>query len=213
MIKKIVLYLMFAIFLALVVNAGIDVEIICDHKDCMEGTKMTFNVTITNNLEKDIVVGDIYVKEILGEIDYADVSLGGKLGTNKYGKVVLLNQEQTIPFSAGSTRVITVRKDVVIPTEGYTFYGIPCMRVVVYNNSKVSSYGDVCARTVESYNAVPLSEVECENDFVCSYDEKCVYYKCDKLKCNETEIALNHSCAPNNFFNRFMRFIAKILNL
>ena len=176
--KKLQIIVLMLLINMLFVRASIDASYECREKNCMEGTEIDFTVNIYNNINKSINVGDVYIKDK----DYGAI-LGFDISEN-----VVLDQDEVHNFKFTSL--------VKAPIKGYTFYYVPCFKMSY--SDKPEEVFEICGKTVKSFTIIPLSEIECKEDFECDEDEYCntfSIYKCRKLECEPNEVAINHSCA------------------
>jgi hypothetical protein len=162
------------------VNAAISAKHECADKDCMEDTEINFTVNILNNLNKTIVVDNVYIKDTL------------------YEKILAIKIERNITLEPGQGKKFKIVSAVIAPSDDYTVYYVPCFDVTVFYESGPAS-STVCGENVKSLNLIPLSKVWCREDSECNSNEYCntnSLYKCKPLQCKRNERAFNHTCAP-----------------
>lgn len=186
------------------VFAAVDSSYKCHDKNCMEGTDIEFNVNIINNINKTIIVKNVYIK---------DKDYGTVLGYDLSGDVVL-KQDEVHNFNFTST--------IKAPTVGYTFYYIPCF-TVSYEDTP-GEEKEICGKVVKSFTVIPLDKIECRTNDECADDEYCntfSLYKCVKLECNESQTIVNHKCVdilPQqitvvNWWNVFILLLAIVVGI
>ncbi len=175
--RAIKIFLMVLLVNIMFAAASVDSIHKCEDRNCMEGTKIEFNVTILNNINKTIIVKDVYIKDV----DY------GTVLAYDTSEDIVLNQDGTHDFRFEST--------VKSPRQGYTFYYVPCF--IVSHTENPDEESEVCGKIVKSLTVIPLDKIECADDGECADDEYCntfSLYKCIKLDCNEGQTIVNHNC-------------------
>ena len=163
--KKAILYPVLLILLAAFVFASVDAEYTCADERCKEGTPINFTVIIENNIDKKIDIG--YVSVIEPESKYE-----------------LVKEEVEIRLQPGEITEVTLEGEVIAPVEGYTYYYQPCFYVIVSNESAITEGGMVCREATKSISVLPLSKIECYEDWECVEGEEYCdteFFKCRKL--------------------------------
>lgn len=156
------------------VSATIDVEFACSDSSCTEGTSMNWTITVLNNINRTIAVGDIMVKDI---------------NTNQ---LIAFHNSEGIVLGPQELHVFEFSNLVPAPMAGgYTFLFVPCFQVIVENET-----ADICRDTMKSLTVLPLSKIECFADSDCSFME---YYnkdimKCKPLECEKGQVITEHQC-------------------
>ncbi|MFH0979013.1 MAG: hypothetical protein V1837_06975 [Candidatus Woesearchaeota archaeon] len=174
-------YLVLAIVLLAIpfVGAAIDSSHQCENKACIEGTAVNFTVVIYNNLKENLVVDDIYIKD---------------LETSKILAIDLRKSKIILP---GVTQDFIILSTILAPQNGYTFYYVPCFQVQAFNDSGVVAARTMCGKTIKALTVIPLSKVECRTDLECEEDYYCntnSLYKCRPLNCLDNQSAIRHQC-------------------
>lgn len=170
------------IFLLIASSAQAAIEAIatCSHPACMEGTGLNFTVSIYNNLRYNIIIDDIYVK---------DVETGQLLAFDP-GKAMIVPTNEQVD--------LVLETEVRAPLRGYTFYYVPCLKAQSFDDTRVIAESEVCGEIIRSFSVVPLNKVECRTDQECKDNQSCNtknIYQCRELDCKQNETAINHECA------------------
>ncbi len=161
----------------MMVSAAVDSNYECEDENCMEGTKISFNVTVLNNINKTIIVKDVYIKE------------------RDYGTILAYDTSDDIVLNLNEAYDFRFESTVKAPTQGYTFYYVPCFTVSHMENPDEET--EICGKIVKSFTVIPLDKIECRTDDGCADDEYCntfSLYKCVKLDCEEGQTIVNHKC-------------------
>lgn len=164
------LFLLFAGF----VSGSIDADFSCVVDGCVEGSLVNWSVSVLNNINRSVVVGDVFVVDV---------------GT--YQLIALHNSEDVL-LKPGGLHVFRFQNLVPAPLNGgYTFQFKPCFNVSAGDDSAV-----VCRDFVESFNVLPLSKVKCFSDSDCGSAESCLRSagKCKVLDCSSGEVVVGHKC-------------------
>lgn len=159
-----------------IINASIVIDHKCEDYRCTEGTDITYLIQIENNIDKEIVVNYIKVKNELDE----NIALYDEV---KYG---LLPNERNI-FNI-------TEKVPIPPTGGYTLNYYACFGVTIKYPDGSTEVNEVCGIQKNSLTVLPLSKVQCQKDNDCKSNEFCdiKFFKCREIECNG--FAFNHQC-------------------
>jgi hypothetical protein len=194
--KKIIILALFLIISTILVSnvfAGIDVTHKCIDFRCVEGTDVTFEFFVDNNIEESIIIDRFMVVER----DTLEV-------------IAFYNEKYVLP--PGSEIEINITLPIKMPLEGYTYFYNPCIIVSSiddFDNNIPGQY--VCGDITKTLTVTPRERVECIQDsdckegmycsknysclfLDCKDDEAIVGNKCMKLVCNNFEIAKDHIC-------------------
>lgn len=172
-------WLIVALLVVPLAQAGIDVSHKCEHPACLEGTDINFTVVINNNLKDNIVIDDITIEDLeSGQILAVDA-----------GKAAIVLKEETKEFLVLST--------VRAPIRGYTFYYVPCFQAKAFDGEQVTAQGEICGQNIRSLTVIPLSKVECRTDAECNETDYCnthSLYQCRPLDCLDNQTIDTHRC-------------------
>jgi len=177
--RKAILLPVILILLLQLVSATIEFEHECYDKDCIQDTEILYKVSIQNNLEKDILVDAVNIKEI------------------DSGKVIALYVGAPVSLATMQVHTFNISSLVHEPAEGYTIYYTSCFEATVLyeDNDKISV--NLCSEGVKSFTTIPLKNIKCRTDDECSKDEHCntfSLYECKPVQCVENQIIISHKC-------------------
>jgi len=179
------MYFAFAFALLVLLLAGssqaaIDVYYQCHDHNCIEGTMVDFSVVVYNNLNRTVMVDDVYLKD------------------NDYGDIMTFDIRETVEIVPEQAYSFNFTRTIGAPRQGYTFYYVPCFTASAYAlNGSLDSI-EVCGEIVKSFTVVPLSKIECYEDSDCHETEFCRGFKCKNINCNYDEKIEDHRCAKLN---------------
>lgn len=159
--------------------AAIESKHKCAHPSCLEGTDINYSILIYNNLRYNVVIDDIYIKDV---------------GT---GQILALDARKEEILLSGDLVSFMLPSSVTAPSEGYTHYYVPCFTAKSFNDTGFVQTGEVCSNKIRSLTVVPLDEVECRLDAECSEEEYCNtahLYKCRPLECPDNQTTEDHQC-------------------
>ena len=169
------LFVLFFVLLlaAAFVHAGIDASFVCDNNNCVEGASMNWSVSIFNNINKSIVVGQIYIVDV---------------NTNQ---LIALHNSEEVLLAPQESHVFSFSNLVSAPISGYTFSFRPCFNASLGDVSSV-----VCKSSAKTLTVVPLSKIECFSSSDCDSNEFCLSdtKKCKPLSCKDGEVIADHKC-------------------
>ncbi len=171
---KIILSLFVFLLTVSFVSATIDVDFACERNDCMEGSSINWTITILNNINKTITIGDILVKDI---------------DTNQ---LIAFHNSEDIELVPLGVHIFKFSNLVPAPMQGgYTFQFVPCFQASIGDET-----AEICRNAMKSLTVLPLSKVECFADTDCSSSEFCNTHvkKCKPLECNKGEVIAEHQC-------------------
>lgn len=179
--NKKILILLIAIFLLniAIIKASITIDHKCEDYRCKEGTDITYSIKIRNNIEKDIVVNYIKVKNELDE----------NIATQD-GIQYLLRQNESNTFEI-------TEKVPLPPRGGYSLKYYACFGVTILYPDNMA-VEEICGDVRKSLTVLPLSKVQCQENKDCESNEYCnvEFFKCKDIECNG--FVFNHKCI--NYF-------------
>jgi cbb3-type cytochrome oxidase subunit 3 len=201
-LRAIQVFLIILLVQSIVSSAAVDSSYRCEDENCMEGTEIKFSVNIFNNINKTIIVKDVYIRD------------------KDYGTVLAYDVSKDVFLKPNEAHQFNFTNLVKAPTKGYTFYYVPCFTVSHEETPEEES--EICGKIVKSITVIPLDKIECRSDDECADDEYCntfSLYRCEKLECGEDETIVNHKCVkvmPQqitviNWWNVFVFFLALIV--
>ena len=170
------LFVLLCVFLLVVglVSATIEADFDCGVGDCVEGSSMKWSITVFNNINSSIVVGQLFVVDV---------------DTNQ---LIALHNSEDIELAPKELHVFKFENLVPAPLNGgYTFQFKPCFNASLSNLSAV-----VCKDAVESFSVIPLSKIECFSSSDCDTNKFCFgdIKKCRILDCKSGEVIVGHEC-------------------
>lgn len=157
-----------------VVSATIEADFDCGVGDCVEGSSVNWSITVYNNINKSIVVGQLFVVDV---------------DTNQ---LIALHNSEDIELAPKELHVFKFENLVPAPSNGgYTFQFKPC-----FNASSGKESSVVCKDSVDSFSVIPLSKIECFSSSDCGTNEFCFgdTKKCKSLDCKSGEVIVGHEC-------------------
>lgn len=178
-----IISLFIVVFLSTFASAIMVISYECEDKNCIEGSDIHFDIDIENNLDKPIVVGELYLKELI------------------YKQNFLLPLEAEIVLEPGERH--TERYTMPMPRVGsklkdsYTLTYWFCMKVGSVGNTGVEVVSEVCNKVEKTINTIPASQIWCTEDSECNSNEYCntnSLYKCKPVVCPEGQRPKNHVC-------------------
>ncbi|MFH1511288.1 MAG: hypothetical protein ABIF10_06355 [Candidatus Woesearchaeota archaeon] len=161
-------------------NAAIEATAKCSHQACIEGTDLNFTVSIYNNLRTNIMIDDVYIKDI------------------ETGQLLAFDAEKARILPRNEQVDLVLQTEVKAPLRGYTFYYVPCFKAQSFDDTRIIAEGEVCGEIIRSLTVLPLNKVECRTDGECENNEYCntkSVYQCRQLECEQNETAINHECS------------------
>jgi hypothetical protein len=155
-------------------SASFKIKYSCPTIQCVEGEKIIWNVTITNE-DKDVIrVSLIELKELSG---FVTASHSGRWEIEFQGK------EQII------------FEGIVPSPDNYTYaYYYPCFTFYTADEIKGTVITDLRCYDVANITVMPSPIIRCDSDVNCSSASKCEGNLCFKVKCSECEYAKEHAC-------------------
>jgi hypothetical protein len=172
-------WVLVALFALPLAEGAIESTYQCSHPACLEGTGVNFTVTVENNLNENIVVGDTYIRDV------------------ESGRLLAYEARKETIIPTGNKESFVLPATVRAPARGYTIYYVPCFQAKSFNETGIITSGEVCGTTIKSLTVVPLDKVECRTDEECSLDQYCntySLYKCRPLDCLENQTVGSHRC-------------------
>ena len=160
-------------------SSGISIQ--CQNTPCIEGQPMLWVAGIKSNQNTPFDVEGATIKSVDGIIIASDFKQ--QRTVKKYGEETFQLQSATPPPLSSAT--------------------------LFYELCFVIAGQETCESPPRSIIVLPLTEVECENNDVCSYNERCLNFKCKALSCKNIE---NHECIqPKTTLLRTMTTIVLLL--
>jgi len=175
--KKIIITLTILIVFLLninVIKASISIDHECEDYRCKEGTDITYFINIRNNIEKEIIVNYIKIK-------------------NELDENIAVREEIRYLLKPNESNVFNVTEKVPLPpTGGYTLNYYACFGVtILYPDNIVDD--EVCGLPRKSLTVLPISKIQCQENKDCEKKEYCDtnFFKCREINCNNGFI-FNH---------------------
>ncbi len=193
MVKKIsILVIIVLVFLLNIttIKASITISHECADYRCEEGTDITYSIRIRNNIEKEIDVNYIKVKD---ELD----------------KNIAIDDEAKYRLLSGESNVFNITDKVPVPPlGGYTLNYYACFGVSVFYPDGTTAVNEVCGDVRKSLTVLPLSKIQCDQNSDCKSDEFCdrKFFKCRAIDCNG--FVFNHTCI--NYFTTLIFLIVLV---
>lgn len=174
--KKTIISLLVFLLAVSSVLGSVETTFRCDGGKCVQGEEMDWQVKIYNNLDEEITIGRIWIKD------------------RDTRQLIALHNSEDVLLELEDSH--TFRFQNLIPAPfggGDTFEFETCFNVITGELVE-----PICSQDTNTLKVVTLLGGVCLDDIDCSSNSQCIDEGCVQLVCAEDQVVVEHECVSLN---------------